>query len=315
MNRKMLVRWFWMVLVVGALAACSGGNDAQDAGPVGADGGGSDAAACACGPACEGAGNCCTHIDDCAPTAIEAVPGVRCRLTERIGLMEIVGREGTPYVFGMLYDGPSPFFTEPSQSTDVCDFHELPPAFCNPACTGEQVCGPDGTCLVPPARLTGERLVVSSGDDRQVLTDLDQGVSVDLPAGDFDLELQVAKLTITVSATSMPALLDNLAVRIQGSYDAPGDADITWTPSTSGAEVFTSVPMNHHVGGTTFTECAVDASAGALHIEASMLTPLAVSTGLEFQGVSHVRFAAAETGLGCIEIRVLRRHYTSVEYL
>jgi len=34
-----------------------------------------------------------------------------------------------------------------------------------------------------------------------------------------------------------------------------------------------------------------------------MLLPLAVSTGLEFQGIEHVRFAVAETPLGCVEFR------------
>jgi hypothetical protein len=39
-----------------------------------------------------------------------------------------------------------------------------------------------------------------------------------------------------------------------------------------------------------------------------MLLPLAVDTGLEWQGMEHARFAAAETPSGCVEIRYSRLH-------
>jgi hypothetical protein len=58
----------------------------------------------------------------------------------------------------------------------------------------------------------------------------------------------------------------------------------------------------------------VPASAGALHVDGSMLLPLAVATGLEFQGMDHVRFAAAETPAGCVEIRMMVSHYPNLSY-
>ena len=67
------------------------------------------------------------------------------------------------------------------------------------------------------------------------------------------------------------------------------------------------------MGGLTFTECAVPASSGALHIDGAMLQPLAAVTGLEFQGVEHVRFAAASTPAGCVELRYETQQYTSLQ--
>ena len=61
--------------------------------------------------------------------------------------------------------------------------------------------------------------------------------------------------------------------------------------------------VNELMGGLTFTECAVNASSGSLHVDEAMLTPLAVVTGLEFSAVYHTRFAAAQTPLGCVELR------------
>jgi len=86
-------------------------------------------------------------------------------------------------------------------------------------------------------------------------------------------------------------------------YDMPGALDATWQPADDGAFVRSRIPINHHAGGPTFTECRAPTSAGAFHADANMVNPLAVQTGLEFQGIDHVFIAAARTPQGCIEFR------------
>jgi hypothetical protein len=44
-----------------------------------------------------------------------------------------------------------------------------------------------------------------------------------------------------------------------------------------------------------------------------MVEPLAVATGLEFQGFQHIRFAAAETARGCVEFRFTRQQSIGLE--
>lgn len=46
-----------------------------------------------------------------------------------------------------------------------------------------------------------------------------------------------------------------------------------------------------------------------------MLEPLAVATGLEFQEFEHVRFAAAETSRGCVELRFTTRQSVGLDGL
>ena len=55
-------------------------------------------------------------------------------------------------------------------------------------------------------------------------------------------------------------------------------------------------------------------SAGSFRADADMVDPLAVSTGLEFQGVSHFAFAAAETAGGCVEFRLGSQWHVDVTF-
>jgi hypothetical protein len=89
---------------------------------------------------------------------------------------------------------------------------------------------------------------------------------------------------------------------VSGESNEPTALDLTWTPPADAGRVFTHIPINHHAAGPTYTEREVDASAGALHVDGAMLAPLAVVTGLEFQGVEHRRYAAANTPAGCVEV-------------
>jgi hypothetical protein len=97
--------------------------------------------------------------------------------------------------------------------------------------------------------------------------------------------------------------ITDLSVDIEGDSSAPGALDATWEPTQQGGFLRTRIPMNHHAAGPTFTECAAPESEGAFHADAEMVDPLAVVTGLEFQGVEHLYIAAAQTAQGCVEFR------------
>ena len=116
-------------------------------------------------------------------------------------------------------------------------------------------------------------------------------------------------MTATVEETQVPGALTDMTATLGGSYDVPESIDLSWTPDGGDSHVFTHIPINHHAGGATFTECQAEMSAGSIHVDAPMLKPLAVATGLEFQTVDHVRFAAAETGRGCIEFRFVQHQF------
>jgi hypothetical protein len=106
-----------------------------------------------------------------------------------------------------------------------------------------------------------------------------------------------------------PGPLAGYSLNIAGTNEAPETVTVAWAPDGSDAHVFTHIPINHHAAGPTFTECTVPASAGGFVVEAPMLVPLAVVTGLEFQSVQHVRFAAANTAVGCVEFRLLTHNW------
>jgi hypothetical protein len=99
---------------------------------------------------------------------------------------------------------------------------------------------------------------------------------------------------------------------LHGTYDAPEAVHIEWDPVAGESAVYTNIPINHHVADGSFTECVVAASAGTMHVGQSMLVPLAVSTGLEFQGLMHVKYAALELPAGCLEFRYGVRYYLSL---
>ena len=117
------------------------------------------------------------------------------------------------------------------------------------------------------------------------------------------MELVLPELRVTISETTMPAALENVSGSVTGPKGAPSALDVQWDAVASDADVYTNIAINHHAAQGTFTECQVATSAGALHIDGDMMVPLSVSTGLEFRGIEHVRFAAAKTDDVCIEFR------------
>ncbi len=245
------------------------------------------------------------------PTAgpYPAQPGARCDAAARIGMISLGSYGWEPYdlsVSVVLNDRPVPVLPEVALKDASCAYLPVPAAgSCDPCPQGTQ-CGPDGTCRTLPVPIDGAVVAFAAGGQTQEFaTQGGQGAwgSVELPGGTYAVSMTWGDTVVTLAATAMPAPLDGLKGTMAGGYDKPTALDLIWTPPLDPARVFTSIPINHHAGNGTTTECDVDAAAGALHVDGAMLEPLAVVTGLEFQGVQHIRFAAAQTPAGCVEFR------------
>ncbi|HRE87737.1 MAG TPA: hypothetical protein PK095_01240, partial [Myxococcota bacterium] len=249
-----------------------------------------------------------TAPDTTGPSPIAATPGARCEPAERIGLVQIED-QGTLYASAWVHDRTNPSYGEPASATATCAFYQFAPSSPCPSCELDETCGLSGLCEPLPLVRRDVVLELAAGGSTQRLESsgelwgevtLGRTVSLSLSFGDVE---------VTLPATTVPDPLADVAGTLSGSYDDPQGLSLTWAPVVGDTQVFTHVPMNHHVAEPTFTQCATPASTGSMQIGGDMLKPLAVSTGLEFQGIEHVRFAAAETALGCVEFRYQIRAY------
>jgi hypothetical protein len=69
------------------------------------------------------------------------------------------------------------------------------------------------------------------------------------------------------------------------------------------------IPINHHIGGPTFTRCIALESEEGFTASAEMIDPLSVVTGLEFQGLSHEHAVAVQVDGGCVQLTSGTRVY------
>lgn len=249
--------------------------------------------------------------DTTAPGPIAATPGARCEPAERVGLVQIED-QGALYASAWVYDRTNPAYGPPASTTETCGFYKFAPSTPCPSCELDETCGLSGLCS--PLPLVRRDVVLelaagdstqrfeSSGDYGELWGEVTLGKTV-------SLSLSFGGVEVTLPATTVPDGLADVGGTLTGDYDDPQGLSLTWTPVAGDTQVFTHVPMNHHVAEPTFTQCATPASTGTMQIGGDMLKPLAVSTGLEFQGIEHVRFAAADTALGCVEIRYQIRSY------
>jgi hypothetical protein len=235
--------------------------------------------------------------------------GELCPLEATIGVVQLAGFPA-PYVQVALFDVPDPWIGQAELSTPTCGFHRYTATGCPASCDAGEVCSIEDECVPERRTIKDATLRVSTGaDEREYAADPELGgIYSTLDIGDqgssYAMTLSWGETEVELAA--MPVAsgnIANLAITTEGDYAAPGALDATWTPSDQGAFVRSRIPINHHAAGPTFTECAAPESAGSFHADAEMIDPLAVVTGLEFQGVEHVFVAAAVTPEGCVELR------------
>ena len=287
----------------GAGTGGKGGSNAQ-AGSAGASAGstqGGSSSAGAGGESEGGAGG--------APSGpVKAVMGQLCPIEETIGIVQLSGFP-SPYVQVSLHDRPDPWIGEPELSTSTCDYHHYEPGACG-ACEAGEVCSIDSACVPEQRTVKDATLKVKTGaSERQYQADPKLGgiySMVDIGNASASYAMTLSWADVEVQLDAMPVAsgtLTDAAVSIEGDSSAPGALEATWKPSQQGAFVRSRIPINHHAGGPTFTACAALESAGKFHADAAMVNPLAVITGLEFQGLQHEFVAAANTPQGCVEFR------------
>jgi hypothetical protein len=265
-----------------------------------AGGGGSDGGASAGQPAGGAAG---------APTGpVQAVLGRRCTVASTIGVVQLAGFPA-PYVQATLFDRPDPWVGEPELVTDTCAYHHYEAGACE-ACAPGETCSSTSECVPEPRSVKDATLVVSTASERREyranaeLGGLYSPIDIGDESSEYSMTLRWGETTITLPPMAVASgELVGLRVSIEGDSQAPGALDVTWAPSGQGGFVRSRIPINHHAAGPTFTDCAAPENAGSLHADADMVDPLAVKTGLEFQGVEHSFIAAAETDAGCVEFR------------
>lgn len=248
---------------------------------------------------------------DGTPTLIAATFGNRCLETERTGVVEIRGAFPNRVVVARLFDRPNPLAGAADLTDEFCTFYKFSPSGPCLPCAETEMCGSDGSCVPAPITLKQAQLTMSGDGMDQVFTaGGDFGFlegEISLASETLSAELLVSGLRITVSETATPPPMENFSGIVTGIENAPTALDLSWDGVSSDAEIYTNIPVNHHAAQGTFTECQIAPSAGGLHIDGEMLAPLAIETGLEFQGIEHVRFAVAKTSDACIEFRFSSR--------
>lgn len=255
-----------------------------------------------------------------------AVPGDRCTWSNRIGSVQIWFDDfQQPSISGVITDKLHPWYGPPALETSTCAHYAYSDQ-CGGPCVAGELCGYDGVCTQGPLNLGDTTVSISTlpipGDttvvgETIVMPEGFDGGSwgeFDLPGDAFSARVVAPGYDIRVAPMKIPEAPPGISGTLSGPYEAPTAVDVTWSWSGPGdyGSVYTNVPINHHAAGPTFTECAVDIASQLLHIDGDMLVPLSVITGLEFQGVEYVRFAAAQTPAGCVEFRFSQRAYVDL---
>lgn len=259
-----------------------------------------------------------TAPDDTAPPETGAVlMGERCPLLERIGEVTIWEIGADAYLGGKVYDRPDPWYGPPELENASCAFHRFSTVSCG-TCDAGEVCGFAGECEPERRALTDAMLEVSVNGVVQTYaadpTTGDLYGAVGLPGDRYTLTLTFAGQQIEVPEMGLARGLADVLLVAGGDSMAPGALQATWSPPAEGGRVSTLIAINHHAGGPTFTRCDVDAAVGRFDADAAMLTPLAVSTGIEFQGIEHTHTAAAYTALGCVDVRLGVQDHATIDW-
>ena len=228
-------------------------------------------------------------------TGVTPAEGLFCDPAEQIGQIMIQrwGSDGTPTFDGRIWDQSDPWIDQPTLEEEPCAFYEW---------SGCEDC-PSRSALQAVATING---VEYPSDEA---TGMMWGeVSSDV----FEMSVRFAGGTATAEPLNLLSGL-NPTVTSTGDSDQPGDLEVSWTGADSG-HVATWIPINHHANPYTWTQCMVEADAAGFTVPEDMVTPLAVSTGLEFQGVWHGEYLAAETDAGCIQFSVQTQYFTGVDF-
>lgn len=239
-----------------------------------------------------------------------------CAPEQRIGSVR-VERYGDGAVSSFtvqIQDTPHPLAAPAVLETEACSYHEYTPGFCDGGCGAQQLCSPEGVCEDTPRNLKGLELTLWADGVESTHQANDQGLIFGQLGAETRFVFKVSGEGVDLESSEL-ALPTALAAEVvsAGDYDAPGALSVSWE-GTSEATVHTDIPINHHAASQTFTGCQAPASAGGFQVPAEMVNPLAVHTGLEFQGLEFGSYEAIETPQGCVQVSVLTHAYVDVTF-
>ena len=245
--------------------------------------------------------------EDTAVTVGEVRMGEPCPRMDVAGAIELALYDDTVSLGGMVYNAPQPITGAPSLANDHCTYHRYDAGGCG-VCDDPLVCSGEGSCVpMPTAFLDLEVIATAGGTTHTAQGDPDYGwlyEQWDHGGEDWALELSFGQDRLSVPAMPIATGLEGVTVTVESSQEtAPGALTATWTPAADGSLVRTEIPINHHAQSGTFTLCEAGAELGSFTADAAMVDPLAVITGLEFQGLHHLQVASAITSVGCVELR------------
>ncbi len=248
-----------------------------------------------------------TDPEDTAFSIGDVRVGESCPRMELVKAINLALNDGTISLGNTIENAPQPYTGVPTLDNEHCTYHQYSPANCG-TCTDPLVCNGEGNCVPWPSPFTDLVVTATAGDvSHEARGDPHYGwLYHQWPDEDEDWSLEVSFGQNRFTAPAMPIAsgLEGVAVTVESSdEDAPGALDAIWIPLDDGSIVRSEIPINHHAQSGTFTLCEAGAEAGGFHAEAEMIDPLAVITGLEFQGLEHLHVAAADTSVGCVELR------------
>lgn len=253
--------------------------------------------------------------EDTAPqdTQVHTPDGAFCSPETLIGQIAVQRYPGSDAsFFAQIYDAPSPWIGAPAEESAECGHYSYESNSCG-GCQADEQCSVSGECVPTPRTLKDLSLQVTADGQSSTHSADAQG----LIWGQLGKE---SRFSFTLSGalsieSEEMALPEGITPKVtsKGDYDTPGDLAVSWTGSTEGW-VRTEIPINHHANSPTFTSCHAGAEQGGFAVPGEMVNPLAVSTGLEFQGLHHGSFAAVETEAGCVQISVVNQVYSDVQF-
>jgi len=125
--------------------------------------------------------------------------------------------------------------------------------------------------------------------------------------GALSVRLEFDHYTVTLGPTPIPAPLMGLDATFHGPENARESADVSWAVPADG-QVLAFAVLERGTPLDPFTECVADGSALSFTIERDVLEPFLRIGAFQANVVDHAHVAAANTPVGCIEIRYAHRH-------
>ncbi len=262
---------------------------------------------------------------DAGPIDIGDLTFSACTPEQRIGGFTVELHDGFSSAGGNVSDSVNPIgLLETISEAGSCRHARAAVPFCDPACSGGEICGTDSQCRDAPVRKSAGTVTIrglatlvsmdpvaprqeysNSGTLPHPVVSAGDGVALDSSGGDFGpFSIRgVGVSSLAIAAQTIPVA-------------AGAPVSLSWEPPSVNTPTKVSIELNINLHGTAGSriECEVP-DTGSFEIPEAMVTTL-VNDGLSgFPSVSLLRSSAdkVEFSEGCIDFRVQSQTTLSVE--